>query len=66
MISEGDGSFYSYSVFDNYAQIKKNCKSVHLFNTKNANENLYKTSPHLTLLGIKWKNLLKTYIKKKF
>jgi len=53
MISEGDGLFYSYSVFDNYSQIKKKCKSVHLFNTKDANENLYKTSPHLTLLGIK-------------
>jgi len=52
-ISEGDGLFYSYSVFNNYLQIKKKCKSVHLFNTKDANENIYKTSSHLTLLGIK-------------
>lgn len=53
MISKGDGLFYSYSVFNNFSQIKKKCKSVHIFNTKDAKENLYKTSSHLTLLGIK-------------
>jgi len=53
MISEGDGLFYSYSIFENLSQIKKKCKSVHFFNTKDASENLYKTSNHLTLLGIK-------------
>jgi len=53
MISEGDGLFYSYSVFNNFSQIKKKCKSVHIFNTKDAGKNLYKTSPHITLLGIK-------------
>jgi ubiquinone/menaquinone biosynthesis C-methylase UbiE len=53
MISEGDGLFYSYSVFNNYSQIKKKCKSVHLFNTINADKNIYRTSSHLTLLGIK-------------
>lgn len=52
-ISEGDGLAYSYSVFNNYSQIKKKCKSVHLFNTRDANENLYKTSSHVTLLGVK-------------
>ena len=53
MISQGDGLFYSYSVFNNFSQIKKKCKSVHIFNTKDAGKNLYKTSPHITLLGIK-------------
>lgn len=53
MTSEGDGLFYPYSVFDNYSQIKKKCKSIHFFNTMNASANLYKTSPHVTILGVK-------------
>jgi len=53
MISEEDGLFYSYSVFNNFSQIKKKCRSVHLFNTKDGSENLYKTSSHVSLLGIK-------------
>tara|TARA_B110000208_G_C11616945_1_gene375738 strand:- start:63 stop:779 length:717 start_codon:yes stop_codon:yes gene_type:complete len=53
MISEGDGLFYSYSVFNNYSQIKKKCKSIHIFNTKDGSVNLYKTASHISLLGIK-------------
>ncbi len=30
-ITEGDGLNYSYSVFDNYKQIRRQCKSVHIF-----------------------------------
>jgi ubiquinone/menaquinone biosynthesis C-methylase UbiE len=52
-ISKGDGLAYSYSVFNNYKQIKKSCKSVHLLNTKDGNVNLYKTSSHVAMLGIK-------------
>lgn len=52
-ISEGDGLFYSYSVFNNYRQIKKSCKVVHLVNTKDGSSNLYKTASHIALLGIK-------------
>lgn len=52
-ISDGDGLFYSYSLFDDYPQIKDQCKSVHLFNTLDGGHNLYRSAPHLALLGIK-------------
>ena len=29
--SEGDGVFYSYSVFDNFAQIRQKCPSIRIF-----------------------------------
>jgi SAM-dependent methyltransferase len=52
-ISEGDGLFYSYSVYNNYDQIKKNCKSVHIFNTIPAGINPYRSAGHVALLGLK-------------
>jgi len=52
-ISEGDGLAYSYSVFNNYHQIKSSCKSVHIINTLDADINLYRTAQHIALLGIK-------------
>jgi len=52
-ISEGDGLFYSYSVFNNYKQIAHACQSVHLLSTKDSGPNLYRTSTHVALLGIK-------------
>jgi ubiquinone/menaquinone biosynthesis C-methylase UbiE len=52
-ISDGDGLAYSYSVFNNYKQIKEKCKSVHMFNTVHATPNLYRTAEHVALLGIK-------------
>lgn len=52
-ISEGDGLAYSYSVFDNYKQISRSCKSVHLFNSTPAGVNPYRTASHVALLGIK-------------
>ena len=52
-ITEGDGLFYSYSVFDNFKQIQNSCKDIHLLNTRNGSENLYRTTSHVALLGIK-------------
>jgi SAM-dependent methyltransferase len=52
-ISEGDGLAYSYSVFDNYAQIRSRCRSVHLVNLVDAGVNPYRTASHVGLLGIK-------------
>lgn len=52
-ISEGDGIAYSYSVFNNFKQIKKSCKQIHMLNTKNAGPDLYKTASHIALLAIK-------------
>jgi len=52
-ISEGDGLAYSYSVFNDYGQIRAQCKSVHLVNTVDAGVNPYRTATHVALLGIK-------------
>jgi SAM-dependent methyltransferase len=52
-ISEGDGLFYSYSVFNDYAQIRRSCASVHLLNTSDGGIDPYRTSTHVALLGVK-------------
>jgi ubiquinone/menaquinone biosynthesis C-methylase UbiE len=52
-ISEGDGLFYSYSVFNNFNQIKKACRNIHLLNTTNTSRNFYRTATHVALLGVK-------------
>lgn len=52
-VSECDGVAYSYSVFDNYAQIAAQCRSMHLLNTKPGGYNPYRTASHVALLGIK-------------
>ena len=52
-ITEGDGLAYSYSVFNNYKQIRRQCQRVHLLNTKDGHANLYRSAGHVALLGIK-------------
>lgn len=52
-ISEGDGLTYSYSVFNDYSNISRHCKSVHLLNTTSAGMNLYRSAGHVALLGVK-------------
>jgi SAM-dependent methyltransferase len=52
-ISEGDGLAYSYSVFDDYKLINKECKSVHVVNTTKSGVNQYRSASHVTLLGVK-------------
>jgi hypothetical protein len=51
-LSAGDGLAYSYSVFTNFKQISRRCASVYLLNTTHSAPNLYRTSPHVALLGI--------------
>jgi ubiquinone/menaquinone biosynthesis C-methylase UbiE len=51
-LSEGDGLAYSYSVFDNYRQIARECRT-YLFNTQPAGINPYRSAGHIALLGIK-------------
>lgn len=51
--SDGDGVAYSYSVFDNYDQIRRACSSIHIVNTCDAGTNPFFSSPHVALLGIK-------------
>jgi ubiquinone/menaquinone biosynthesis C-methylase UbiE len=52
-VTDGDGISYSYSVFNDYKKIKKECRSVHLLNTKDGDVNPYSTASHIALLGIK-------------
>jgi len=52
-VSEGDGLAYSYSVFNDYKQIRKSCKSVYFLNTSDAGPNLYRRASHVALLGVK-------------
>jgi SAM-dependent methyltransferase len=52
-LSEGDGLSYSYSVFNDYAQVRRACASVHLLNTTGSGVNPYRTASHVALLGIK-------------
>ncbi len=52
-ISEGDGLAYSYSVFNNYRQIREQCRSVHVMNTTAAGTDPYRSASHVVLLGIR-------------
>ena len=52
-ISEGDGLAYSYSVFNDFDQIRNSCASVHMLNTLPAGLNLYRSASHVALLGLK-------------
>ncbi|MFN5804276.1 MAG: class I SAM-dependent methyltransferase [Opitutia bacterium] len=52
--SEGDGLFYSYSVFNDLPSIRRACRKLHLLNTAGGpSGNLYRTAPHVAVLGIK-------------
>ena len=52
-VSAGDGLFYSYSVFNDYRQIREACTAVHFFNTVDAAPDLRRSAPHVALLGLK-------------
>ena len=52
-VSAGDGLFYSYSVYNDYRQIRAACRTVHQFNTVDAGLSLRDSAPHVALLGIK-------------
>lgn len=52
-VSAGDGLFYSYSVFNNYDQIRAACEAVHQFNTVDAGPSLPRSAPHVAILGVK-------------
>ena len=52
-VSVGDGLFYSYSVYNNFRQIRKACRYVHQFNTADADLGLYRSSPSVAILAVK-------------
>lgn len=51
--SAGDGLFYSYSVFNNFRQIRAACRAIHQFNTVDAGRSFAISVPHIAMLGIK-------------
>ena len=51
--TKGDGISYSYSVFHNYKQIKKQCRDIHILNTKGNGINPYNSATHVALLAVK-------------
>jgi hypothetical protein len=51
--SEGDGIAYSYSIFNDYAMIRKVCKTIHLVNLNGTGPNLYRDASHVALFGLK-------------
>lgn len=53
MWSESDGVAYSYSVFNNYEQIRAVCDPIHVLNTEGTGVNPYRTAGHVALLGLK-------------
>ena len=52
-ISEGDGLGYSYSVFNNFKQIRLKCDKIYIMNTSPGGSNIYKSAATVALLGIK-------------
>ena len=54
-ISEGDGLFYSYSVFNDLKQIKNSCPTIHIVNTQQSGINPYRSAPHVALIALKKK-----------
>lgn len=51
--SEGDGIFYSYSVYNNYNQILKSACDIYITNTKGNGINCYKNASHIALFAVK-------------
>jgi len=52
-VSEGDGLFYSYSVFNQHAQLRAACSSLHFMNSNDAGPDIYRTAPGAIILGIR-------------
>lgn len=53
MISEGDGLFFSYSLFNDLAFVKEHCSEVILLNTRGQGGNPYRDCSHVALFGLK-------------
>ncbi|MEL6195840.1 MAG: class I SAM-dependent methyltransferase [Myxococcota bacterium] len=52
-VSEGDGVYYSYSVFNQLDLLRRYCGRIHQFNTVDASPDLYRTAGHVAILGVK-------------
>lgn len=51
--SEGDGVYYSYSLFDSLADIKKKFPQTHISNTRGSAPGIYRGCSHLSVFAVK-------------
>lgn len=51
--SDGDGIFYSYSIFNDVPVIRRKFDDLHFMSTMPSSANLYRTAPHLALLALR-------------
>ena len=49
--SEGDGVYYSYSVFNDMKILRSKFPNLHFMSTKPSGHNLYKSAPHLAVFA---------------
>ncbi len=49
--SEGDGVFYSYSVFNDIPVVRRRFSDLHFMSTRPSDAHLYRTAPHLALFA---------------
>jgi SAM-dependent methyltransferase len=50
-ITDDDGLWYPYSIFDTYKVIRPHCASIHFLNTLNSEPNLYRKASHVAMIG---------------
>lgn len=50
---EGDGLHYSYSFYNDYQWLRRQCFRVHVMNTKGTGINPYRTCSHVAVLAVK-------------
>lgn len=53
VLSEGDGLYYSYSVFDDLPRITAQCRNTYLMNTDGCAANIWRYAPHVCVFGAK-------------
>jgi SAM-dependent methyltransferase len=51
-ITDDDGLWYPYSIFDTHEVIRKYCSDVHFLNTLDSGPNLYRRASHVAMFGI--------------
>lgn len=52
LISEGDGLFYPYSMFDDFAQLQQGARAVHLLTTRGTGVSPLRSASHVAFLAI--------------
>lgn len=51
-ITDDDGLWYPYSIFETYKVMKPHCSKIHLLGTSDAGPNLYRSASHVAMLAI--------------